>query len=144
MSEDKPKDIVIGLKAVDLRAQVQRAKAVPPDVVIGLKAQNVRGEILGARAVMPWQDTATGSRDKRVFTEEEWAHLHRQTTDDLLKRIGHGKFLIQMLHSPQIINVTPKEADRLTSNLRYQIDAIWEIIRARYPDGNIPYGGYHE
>lgn len=68
---------------------------------------------------------------KRVFTDEEWAFLNSRTNEDLYGRIEQGNRLIELLGSPQILNMVKGEANYLSSNLRYQQDAIGSILIGR-------------
>lgn len=74
--------------------------------------------------------TSTPKRaDKmRVFTDDEWIYLNTLSIAELENRIRLGNNLIDMLYRPELLNMTSKQADALTSNLRYQQDAIRAII----------------
>lgn len=101
-SNGKPKAQVVGLKTLDMRAQVPGFKSVPQR-----------------------------PHKKRVFTEDEWSFLNGLPTQELYWRIGQGRRLIGLLYRPEMLNMTRREADRISSNLRYQIEAIESIITAR-------------
>ena len=68
---------------------------------------------------------------KRVFTEDEWRFLNTLETVDLLGRIEQGAHLLRLLYNPRMLNMTQKEAAKISSNLRYQMDAIWSIINTK-------------
>lgn len=68
---------------------------------------------------------------KRVFTEDEYNFLKTRSIDDLKARIGRGYQLIGLMYNPAMLNMTQKQADAITSNLRYQIDEIQKIINNR-------------
>jgi len=70
-------------------------------------------------------------KKKRVFTEDEYKFLESLPAADLLRRIRQGHHLIGLLEHPAMLNMTPREAARVSSNLRFQIDEITAIIRVR-------------
>lgn len=100
---------------------------MPENVVIGLKTLRIHGH----RVSLQSSSTPIQPAKRRVFTEDEWNFLNSLPSSDLARRIRQGEFLIRLLHSPQMMNTTQKEADRLSSNLKYQIEAIQSIIDGR-------------
>lgn len=68
---------------------------------------------------------------KHVFTEDEWSFLNTRSNKDLIKRIAKGDLLISLLHRPEMMNMVPNEASRISSNLLYQQDAIRSILKSR-------------
>lgn len=103
--------------------------------VVGLHTLNLRGQVAGFGTGPVLLDTAVRAYKKRVFTDEQWAFLQQQSTADLQYRIGQGDLLIGLLSRPEMMNMVKGEADRIASNLRFQQDAIRQIIRAR---GELP------
>lgn len=101
----------------------------PKPVVVGLKTLDLKGVAVGTGP--SWLDTGIRPNKKRVFTEDQWRFLNTRPDEDLLGRIKQGDFLISLLESPQMLNMTPKLAAMVASNLRYQQDAIREIIKKR-------------
>jgi hypothetical protein len=106
---DKPVDQVVGLQTLTLRGQVMAVGSRPPVLV----------------------DTAVRAYKKRVFTDEQWAYLNTRSTVDLQHRIRQGFLLIWLLRRPEMMNMVKGEADRVSSNLCYQIEAICQIIKSR-------------
>lgn len=87
---------------------------------------------ISLNTTMPtFMDTPQRAIKRRVFTEDEWRYLNTRSTKELLWRIRYGDTMIKLLYRPELINMTAKEADMLSSNLRYQQDAIREIIKTR-------------
>lgn len=80
-------------------------------------------------------DTPIRSFKRRVFTEDQWKFLNTLSTKDLRKRWTRGGQLIGLLEHPAMMNMTQAQADMISSNLRYQRDAIMEIIEGRVRDG---------
>ena len=105
----------------------------PKHVVVGLKTLELRGEVLRqAQDTGPsFLSTGLRPRKKRVFTEDEWRFLNSLPDEDLMARIGQGDRLIELLHRPEMLNMTQGLAAKVASNLRYQQDAIREIIKKR-------------
>jgi len=68
---------------------------------------------------------------KRVFTEDEYKFLNTRSTEDLFARVLQGRRLIELLHRPDMLNMTPKSAAYYSSNLKYQIDEIYVILKSR-------------
>lgn len=97
--------------------------------IVGLKSLQLRS----SRGAVGQPIVSTGIRPtkKRVFTEDEWAYLHQQTTEDLYRRIFQGDQLIELLHRPEMLNISNGEAAKVASNLKYQQDAIRQIIAGR-------------
>ena len=95
-------------------------KSKPPAQVVTMKPLVLKGV-----------STAVGPDKKRVFSEDEWSKLNTESTITLRGRIARGQLLIRLLNSPEMLNVTPSEADMLSSNLNYQIEAIRSIIDNR-------------
>ncbi len=85
---------------------------------------------LGLRG-MTFTDTRLRANSKRVFSEAEWEFLHTLPTRDLESRIAQGDLLINLLNRPDMINMNGKEAEAVSSNLRFQQDAIRQIISSR-------------
>lgn len=109
-----------------------RSNGRPPPVVIGLNTLTMQSQVVstGPRKVSAPQRP----HKKRVFTEDEWRFLHTRTDEDLYRRIFRGDQLIQMISTPAMaesLGMRPQEANRLISNLKFQQDAIREIIRKR-------------
>lgn len=98
----------------------------PRDVVIGLKTIAMRGA-----AVQPVTSTPARPLKRRVFTDAQWSYLYTLSTDELKRRISQGLVLIGLLYRPEMLNMTQPQADMISSNLRYQIDAIQAIIDTR-------------
>lgn len=98
--------VIVGLNTLDLRA---RAARPGPDVV----------------------DVAVRAHKKRVFTEDEWNFLNTCPTLDLQHRIRQGDLLIGLLSRPEMLNMTADRANEISSNLRFQQDAIGDIIKHR-------------
>lgn len=101
----------------------------PANQVIGLRTLTLRGRAVSTGPVLV--DTAVRAFKRRVFTDEQWAYLNQQSTADLEHRIQQGNLLIGMLSRPEMMNMVKGEADRISSNLRYQQDAIRQIISSR-------------
>ena len=95
-------------------------------VVIGLKTLDMQ-MTTGPRLV----DTAIRADKKRVFTEDEWKKLNKMSTAILKQKILTGDFLINILSRPEMMNMTPQQANMISSNLKFQQDAIREIIDSR-------------
>ena len=95
--------------------------------VVGLKTLRVSGDASGLNYV----DLAVRAHKKRVFTDDEWKYLQSRPTAELHYRIAQGDFLIALLARPEMLNMTPTSAAKIQSNLRFQQDAIREIITAR-------------
>lgn len=95
------------------------------DQIIGLKTLDLRSSL--PKLI----DTPLKASKKRVFTEDEWEFLNTRPTKELWFRIRRGDFLIRLLHSPEMLNMTPAQASMISSNLRFQQDAIMEIIKSR-------------
>lgn len=96
-----------------------------PDIVIGLKTLDLNA------VTAPMLDTRLRPHRKRVFTEDEWNFLNTRPTAELQARVACGDTLIKLLYRPEMLNMTQRQADALSSNLRFQQDAIREIIKAR-------------
>lgn len=95
------------------------------DQVIGLST-------LSIKATSPTLlDTPQRALKRRVFTEEEWGYLNSRPTVELYYRISQGDLLIRLLYRPEMLNMSQAKADMISSNLRYQQDAIREIIKSR-------------
>lgn len=93
-------------------------------VIVGLKTLDIR-------AKLPTLDTPERAIKKRVFTENEWSYLNSRSTAELHHRVRMGDHLIELLYRPEMLNMTQTQAHVISSNLRYQQDAIREIIKAR-------------
>lgn len=96
------------------------------------KAQVIGLNTLSLRATSPTLlDTPQRALKRRVFTEDEWNFLNSLPTAELYYRIGKGDQLIHLLSRPEMMNMDSQKAAMITSNLRYQQDAIREIIESR-------------
>lgn len=93
--------------------------------VVGLKTLSMRSNLSSftSNQIRPIK--------KRVFTEDEINFLKTRTVNDLETRIQRGNMIINLLYNPSMLNMTHEQADMISSNLRYQIDAIREIIRSK-------------
>ena len=98
----------------------------PVAQTIALKTLDVRGAVALASSNVPIR-----ALKKRVFTDDEWAFLNTCTDEDLRGRIGKGNMLIGILHRPEMMNMVPAESARISSNLRFQQDAIRDILKNR-------------
>lgn len=96
------------------------------DQVIGLNTLSIQPAV--ARI---GKSTPLRPGKKPAFTDDEWRFLNQQTDQDLLNRIAQGDQLIRLVNNPSIMNMVPAEAARAVSNLRYQQDAIRDILKAR-------------
>jgi len=94
--------------------------------IVGLRTLDMVGS-----TALATQSTQLRPIKKRVFTDEEWRFLNTLTDEDLLGRIGQGDQLIELLHNPAMMNMVPKEAGKVSSNLRFQQDAIRSILASR-------------
>ena len=94
-------------------------------IVIGLKTIDVRAK------TMPVVSAPQRAFKQRIFTEDEWNYLNTLPTRELRQRVEFGNLIIRLLYQPEMLNMTPRQADALSSNLRYQQDAIREIIKSR-------------
>jgi hypothetical protein len=98
---------------------------MPEDIIIGLRT-------LELVAVSPkFVDTPERAFKRRVFTDDEWRYLNSRPTAELHARIALGSRLISLMYRPELLNMDQRQAAQLSSNLRYQQDAIREIIKAR-------------
>jgi hypothetical protein len=96
------------------------------------KAQIIGLNTLSLRATSPTLlDTPQRALKRRVFTEDEWNFLNTRPTKELHYRIYKGDLLIDLLNRPEMMNMASQKAAEITSNLRYQQDAIREIIESR-------------
>lgn len=91
------------------------------DTIIRLKTLDLQAAI----------STPRPAYKRRVFSDQEWQYLNNLPTIELIRRVGWGQYLINLLHNPAILNITPAEGDKLSSNLKYQIEAINHIIKER-------------
>ena len=98
----------------------------PQAQIVGLKTLDMRSNV----AQMS-RNTPIRALKKRVFTDDEWAFLNTCTDDDLRGRIQKGNMLIGILYRPEMMNMVPGEAARISSNLKYQQDAIRGILASR-------------
>ena len=98
----------------------------PDAQVVGLNTLFLSGAVPQASRNMPIRPM-----QKRVFTDDQWVFLQTRTDEDLRARIDKGNMLIAILHRPEMMNMVPKEANRISSNLRYQQDAIRSILKSR-------------
>ena len=98
----------------------------PKAQIVGLKTLDLRGVLSPMSRHTPHR-----AHKKRVFTEDEWRFLHTRTDEDLARRILQGDNLIALLNRPEMVNMVAGEAARIASNLRYQQDAIREILKGR-------------
>lgn len=94
--------------------------------IVGLNTLNLRAE-RGSTV----KSTAIRPHKKRVFSEAEYAYLHALDTEELYRRIAVGNQLIALLHRPEMMNMTAGKAAQTASNLRFQQDAIRQIIAGR-------------
>jgi hypothetical protein len=98
---------------------------MPEDIIIGLKT-------IELTATMPkFIDTPERAFKKRVFTEDEWRFLNTRPTAELEARLKLGEVWIALIYLPNNLNVNQAEAHALSSNIRFQQDAIREIIESR-------------
>lgn len=100
------------------------------DIVIGLRTLEL------VSTTPSFVSTPQRADKKRVFTEDEWKYLNSLPTEELEHRIAYGNTLICMMYRPELLNMTSKQADALSSNLRYQQDAIRSIIAHRKENFN--------
>lgn len=100
----------------------------PPAQVIGLNTLKLSGTAVMASKVVSVPYPAS---KKRVFTDEQWQFLNTLSNQELFGRIGQGYHLIGLLYRPEMLNMNGPKADMVSSNLRFQIDAIWTILEAR-------------
>lgn len=98
---------------------------MPKAQIVGLNTLKLQSTI----------NTVIRPHKKRVFTEDEWNFLNRQTTEDLKWRISQGDLIINLLKRPEMLNMTPAQAAMISSNLKFQQEAIREIIRSRQNGG---------
>lgn len=93
--------------------------------IVGLKTLNIKSNLSSftSNQIRPIK--------KRVFTEDEINFLNTRAVNDLETRIQRGNMIISLLYNPSMLNMTQSQADMISSNLRYQIDTIREIIRSR-------------
>lgn len=91
--------------------------------VVGLKSLKLNSQ----RGV----DVAQRAHKKRVFTEDEYNFLQTLSIGELKNRQNLGRNLIAILYNPAAMNMTPKQAAAVSSNLKFQIDAIQNIINAK-------------
>ena len=89
--------------------------------VVGLSTLKIRSEIVSIPR------TARGSK---VFSDESWHKLNQMSTEELKSRIKKGNLIIGLMYRPEMSH-TKAEADKVSSNLRYQQDAIQKIIEGR-------------
>ena len=94
--------------------------------VIQLKTVNLQAKPVG----MSDKSLSIRAMKKRVFTEDQWAMLNTQPDYDLRERIDRGDLIISLLYRPEM-NITKLKADEVSSNLRFQQDAIQKIIDFR-------------
>ncbi len=97
--------------------------------IIGLKTLKLQSDV--QRTGMDAISTAIRAHKKRVFTENEWEFLNSLPDNELVWRIEKGDMLIGLLHRPEMMNMNPKEANKISSNLKYQQDAIRSILTNR-------------
>jgi hypothetical protein len=76
-------------------------------------------------------DTPHRPHKKRVFTDDEYNFLCSLPVSDLRVRIAGGRQVISLLARPDMLNMTPAQANAIASNLRYQIDEINKIIQQK-------------
>jgi len=95
----------------------------PKDQVVGLKTLTLRSTA--------YISTNQRPHKKRVFTDDQLTFLKSKSINDLEERIKKGRLIIRLLDNPAMLNMTPKSANYISSNLEFQIDVISEIIRQK-------------
>ena len=98
----------------------------PDAQTVGLNTLFLRGKVPQAGKNVPIRAVM-----KRVFTDDEWTFLNTCTDEDLRRRIGKGYMFINILYRPEMLNMAPAESARISSNLRFQQDAIRDILKSR-------------
>ena len=99
------------------------------DQVVGLKTLKLHSQAISTGPA--FMNTPARAKKRRVFTEDEWRYLNTRPTMELSQRIAYGQQLIGLLYRPEMLNMTPQKAAMISSNLRYQIEAIQQIIDSR-------------
>lgn len=98
----------------------------PKAQIVGLKTLDMRGS-----SGMNHVSTAVRPNMKRVFTEAEYQMLLQCSTENLRQRLAKGHMVIGLLHRPDMLNMTPKMANEISSNVHFQMDEIQKIINSR-------------
>ena len=98
---------------------------MPEDIIVSLKTLEL------VSTTPKFTDTPQRAFKKRVFTEDQWRYLNTRATEELEKRIELGNLWITLIYLPSNLNVNQAEAHALSSNIRFQQDAIREIIESR-------------